>query len=678
VKQRSQSTQHQERQNSGSSLRSPAPTRQLAGRPGVALALQRIIGNDHTSRLMGGSAQLPRSSVVPTGGGQPLDPQQVTLATRLGIAPDTVRLHTGATAAAMTAQLGAQAYAVGRDVVLGPDTDNRVLAHELAHVAQTGARPAGAQVPQGMPGDSWETSANHAATAALHGQPAALAAGAPVAVRLTPLRLIKKAPQFREAIQRFLREGGEQARAVVPRLRQVNWHDLSSKRAAFLELSRHFRSNDALYLKFVKLYVSIVGTEEFRKIVSGDSDSAAQARSTRGDTPSQLDKQRMQRQRQLYAGLGSGRFSRQRSVGVAVTPLLAPGHPFAKRLDEFLRSEFFQTLGGALAGEWNDNPTIAMIGIDFAISLIPVLDQIADVRDLTALVYRLTVKNEYNKPMTWVSLAFTLIGIIPTYGTVIKSASKAVIRAIRKGSANIATSLERSSKFIRRHWKTIKRKCWRHWKTIKVKVWGYWQLISQALAALRDRASAKLKTSIEKVINVGAKQLEQALEQIRRIFDEWDRMFNAGARAPRNSYPDFEPVRAGLRSVATQQANRLSAQLGIFVSPDRVLNAPWIGRVRNRAGKNLSVSTSQGWLRNETRFWSQFARQFPDDYKLIGKARKVTPALARRYRWPAELIGDKLVHHHMENSSLVVAIPESLHRRLSGKIHARATVIGKP
>jgi hypothetical protein len=81
--------------------------------------------------------------------GQPLDP-----ATRAFMEPrfhhdfGQVRVHTDARAAKSARAVNALAYTVGRDVVFGSgryslatQAGNRLLAHELAHVVQQGARP---------------------------------------------------------------------------------------------------------------------------------------------------------------------------------------------------------------------------------------------------------------------------------------------------------------------------------------------------------------------------------------------------------------------------------------------------------------------------------------------------------------------------------------------------------
>jgi hypothetical protein len=41
-------------------------------------------------------------------------------------------------------------------------------------------------------------------------------------------------------------------------------------------------------------------------------------------------------------------------------------------------------------------------------------------------------------------------------------------------------------------------------------------------------------------------------------------------------------------------------------------------------------------------------------------------------------MGQKLVHHHIENGTLTVALLEKVHQKLSGEIHATPSVVGAP
>ncbi|MGW2378465.1 eCIS core domain-containing protein [Kitasatospora sp. NPDC001683] len=140
----------------------PAATRAVRPGPGpragTALALQRSIGNAAVTRLVqhtrrgasstsssrGSDAQdelpLQRSLVhqVLRTAGQPLNATtRREMESRLGADFSDVRLHTGSTARASAAEVGARAYTSGNHVVLGADDgDRHTLAHELTHVIQ--------------------------------------------------------------------------------------------------------------------------------------------------------------------------------------------------------------------------------------------------------------------------------------------------------------------------------------------------------------------------------------------------------------------------------------------------------------------------------------------------------------------------------------------------------------
>jgi outer membrane biosynthesis protein TonB len=146
---------------------------------------------------------------------------------------------------------------------------------------------------------------------------------------------------------------------------------------------------------------------------------------------------------------------------------------------------------------------------------------------------------------------------------------------------------------------------------------------------------------------------------------------------PRNRYPDFETLTDDQLATAAGLTQKLSSQLGIPIKKDRVLSAPWIGRIRGRSGKTRSISTSQGWLRSEDKFWEMWKKTYPNDAKMLGPGNTVTQKLAKEYGWPDKVVGQKLIHHHVENSTFTVALPHSLHEKLSGKIHAKATVVGE-
>jgi hypothetical protein len=91
----------------------------------------------------------------PAATGRPLDPAvRAQLEAGFGREFGQVRVHTGEQAAASAAALGARAYTVGEDIVLGAGAaglaspaGRRLLAHELAHVAQ---QRRGVRLPGGI------------------------------------------------------------------------------------------------------------------------------------------------------------------------------------------------------------------------------------------------------------------------------------------------------------------------------------------------------------------------------------------------------------------------------------------------------------------------------------------------------------------------------------------------
>nr|WP_234435096.1 MULTISPECIES: DUF4157 domain-containing protein [Streptomyces] len=116
---------------------------------GTAHALQRTIGNAAVTRRIerarqgsAGQDELPlqRSLVheVLRTAGRPLDgTTRREMESRLGADFSDVRLHTGSTARASAAEVGARAYTSGNHVVLGEGGgDRHTLAHELTHVIQ--------------------------------------------------------------------------------------------------------------------------------------------------------------------------------------------------------------------------------------------------------------------------------------------------------------------------------------------------------------------------------------------------------------------------------------------------------------------------------------------------------------------------------------------------------------
>lgn len=83
---------------------------------------------------------------------------------------------------------------------------------------------------------------------------------------------------------------------------------------------------------------------------------------------------------------------------------------------------------GVIQGDFNEDATTSQIIVNTIITMIPVVDQVGDVRDVAAILYRMIWKEEYNDKLAWIALFITLIGLVPTLGSLAKGVLKTVLR----------------------------------------------------------------------------------------------------------------------------------------------------------------------------------------------------------------------------------------------------------
>jgi hypothetical protein len=101
----------------------------------------------------------------------------------------------------------------------------------------------------------------------------------------------------------------------------------------------------------------------------------------------------------------------------------------------------FVWLWEAIEGDFNEDRTTGQILVDAGISMIPLVDQLCDVRDLIA-----DCKKILHKPgdgWTWVALVLTLIGLFPTLGSLVKGVLKIFFSYVRRsGGIAIKNTVE--------------------------------------------------------------------------------------------------------------------------------------------------------------------------------------------------------------------------------------------
>lgn len=94
----------------------------------------------------------------------------------------------------------------------------------------------------------------------------------------------------------------------------------------------------------------------------------------------------------------------------------------------------------AIEGDFNENRSTAQILVDAGISMIPLVDQVCDIRDLVANCKKLS--SDWTDKWAWVALVLTLIGLFPTLGSLVKGALKIFFGFIRRsGGYHVAVAV---------------------------------------------------------------------------------------------------------------------------------------------------------------------------------------------------------------------------------------------
>jgi hypothetical protein len=85
-------------------------------------------------------------------------------------------------------------------------------------------------------------------------------------------------------------------------------------------------------------------------------------------------------------------------------------------------------LWGALQGDFNKNPTTGQMITGGLLSMIPFVDQLCDVRDVTANCIILSTEDGRADSSNWIALGLTCLGFVPLIGSAVKTVAKVCIR----------------------------------------------------------------------------------------------------------------------------------------------------------------------------------------------------------------------------------------------------------
>ena len=101
----------------------------------------------------------------------------------------------------------------------------------------------------------------------------------------------------------------------------------------------------------------------------------------------------------------------------------------------------------AIQGDFNDDRSTKQILLDTVISMVPGVDQICDARDLIANCKKLY--HDASDQWAWLSLALTLIGLFPVFGSLAKGVMKIIFAYItRLGKAVTPQAIEQSIDWV--------------------------------------------------------------------------------------------------------------------------------------------------------------------------------------------------------------------------------------
>lgn len=94
----------------------------------------------------------------------------------------------------------------------------------------------------------------------------------------------------------------------------------------------------------------------------------------------------------------------------------------------------FVWLWESIQGDFNQDRTAGQIVFDTAISMVPGVDQVCDVRDIIANCKQ--INDDKSNTWAWIGLVLTLVGLIPTLGSLLKGVLKIFFLFIRRFGLN--------------------------------------------------------------------------------------------------------------------------------------------------------------------------------------------------------------------------------------------------
>ncbi|WP_183574004.1 hypothetical protein [Methylorubrum rhodinum] len=191
-------------------------------------------------------------------------------------------------------------------------------------------------------------------------------------------------------------------------------------------------------------------------------------------------------------------------------------------------------IGGSLMGEFNENPSSSQIVLDMVVTMIPVVDQIGDARDIVAVVLRMRDQSERKRFLNWLSLATCLIGLIPELGSALRAAARLVMRDFLRAGGNAARITGNTADAV---FAAIRKLGLGDPKRFLTSI-NWDRVASEVVAAYRE-LGRRAATVINYLQSIAEAPLRAFLEQLRTLFElsGADRQLRAAIRWLKEKMP---------------------------------------------------------------------------------------------------------------------------------------------
>jgi hypothetical protein len=220
----------------------------------------------------------------------------------------------------------------------------------------------------------------------------------------------------------------------------------------------------------------------------------------------------------------AGRVSSATSPG-PVTQSVPAGAVMRQAEGERESNGVLDTVLGGLIGDFNEDPTLAEIGINTGVGLIPGVGEVTASRDVTANVYYMAKKEEYTSPGRWIGLVFALVSLFPELGAALKGLGRAVLKGAAEAVGPIVRLMERVLEKLG-HSEGIRNFFLKNWGKIVGEGTALFEKVMGKLSSVLTRAvtfiSSKAEAfarALERIRQAAVKALPEAFEKAKRLID---------------------------------------------------------------------------------------------------------------------------------------------------------------